>query len=97
MISVDVETPSFRLTCPSDIRQYADKGKNYTTINWLPVVATDNSGLVPTVTSSGVKNIYYQGKQEVIYNASDAAGNYRICRFHVTVEGKPYTIGPITV
>ncbi|KAJ7360022.1 hypothetical protein OS493_019110 [Desmophyllum pertusum] len=43
----DIETPSFGLTCPSDIRRYADKAKNYTTVNWPPVVVTDNSGLVP--------------------------------------------------
>ncbi|XP_078343207.1 uncharacterized protein LOC144628957 isoform X2 [Oculina patagonica] len=82
----DVERPSFGATCPSDIKRYADKAKNYTTVNWPPVVATDNSGLIPTVIASGWTNIYYKGKHQVIYNASDAAGNYRICTFHVTVE-----------
>lgn len=83
-----MEIPSFGATCPSDIKRYADKAKNYTTVNWSPVVATDNSGLVPTVVSSGWTNIYYKGKHQVIYNASDAAGNYRVCKFHVTVESK---------
>ncbi|KAJ7360016.1 hypothetical protein OS493_019104 [Desmophyllum pertusum] len=82
----DIETPSFGLTCPSDIRRYADKAKNYTTVNWPPVVVTDNSGLVPSVTSTGAMSIYYKGKHVVMYNASDEAGNYKICKFHVTVE-----------
>ena len=83
-----MESPSFGATCPSDIKRYADKAKNFTTVNWPPVAATDNSGLVPTVTSSGWTNVYYKGKHQVIYNASDAARNYRICKFHVTLESK---------
>ena len=82
-----MERPSFGLTCPSDIKQYADRAKNYTTVTWPPVIADDNSGLEPTVTSSSVQGIHCIGKHEVIYNATDAAGNYKICKFHVTVEG----------
>ncbi|XP_022803614.1 uncharacterized protein LOC111340956 [Stylophora pistillata] len=82
----DVESPSFRLTCPSDIERYADKAKNYTQVFWPPVIATDNSGLAPNVTSRGVQGIYYSGKHEVSYNASDGAGNFRICKFHITVK-----------
>lgn len=84
-----MERPYFGATCPSDIKVYADKAKNYTTVNWSPVVATDNSGVVPNVTKYGAQtgNMFYEGKHVVIYNASDAAGNYRICKFHVTIEG----------
>ncbi|PFX23098.1 sushi, von Willebrand factor type A, EGF and pentraxin domain-containing protein 1-like isoform X2 [Stylophora pistillata] len=82
----DVESPSFGLTCPSDIKTYADKGKNYTQVSWPPVIATDNSGLAPNVTSRGVQGIYYSGKYEVSYNASDGAGNFKICKFHISVE-----------
>lgn len=87
-----MERPSFGLTCPSDIEQYADKSKNYTTINWSPVVATDNSGMPPTVTSIGVESTYYEGKHEVIYKATDEAGNSKICRFHVAVKSKLFTM-----
>ena len=85
-----MESPSFGVTCPKDIKRYADRGRNYTIINWAPIVATDNSGVVPNVTEYGVPtgNRFYQGRHEVIYNASDAAGNYRIFKFHVTLEGK---------
>ena len=94
-----MERPSFGVTCPSDIKRYAERAKNYTTVNWSPVVATDNSGVVPNMTEYGVPiaNRFYEGRHQVIYNASDAAGNYRICKFHVTVEGKPFTIGRVTV
>jgi len=90
----DVERPSFGVTCPSDIKRYADIAKNYTTINWSPVVATDNSGVVVNVTNHGVLtgNRFHEGRHEVIYNASDAAGNYKICKFHVTVESKLFRI-----
>jgi len=85
-----VERPSFGVTCPKSIKRYADMGKNYTAVTWASVVATDNSGVVPNVVKYGVPiaNRFYQGRHEVIYNASDEAGNYRICKFHVTIEGK---------
>ena len=94
-----MERPSFGVTCPSDIKHYADRAKNYTTVTWAPVVASDNSGVVPSVTEYGVPtgNRFYQGRHRVIYNASDAAGNYKVCMFHVTVEGKRSTISIVTV
>lgn len=88
LIPADVESPSFGLTCPSDIRQYADRAKNYTTVTWPPVIAIDNSGKQPNLTSTGVTRIYYKGKHKVVYNATDEVGNYRICKFHITVEGR---------
>lgn len=94
-IPSDVERPLFGGTCPSsDIKRYADRAKNYTTVNWPPVVATDNSGRVANVTKLGLPtgSKFYEGRHEVIYNASDAAGNYRICKFHVTVESKLFTL-----
>lgn len=87
-----MERPSFGSSCPSDVKRFADKGKNYTEITWPPVVATDNSGIRPNVTSSGVESRYYKGKHEVVYNATDEKGNYKICRFYVTVEGKLFTL-----
>ena len=85
-----MERPSFGVTCPEDIKRYADWAKNYTTVTWSPVVAVDNSGVVPNVAEYGmpIANRFYQGRHEVIFNASDEAGNYRICQFHVTIEGK---------
>ena len=83
-----MESPSFGFTCPSDIKRYADRAKNYTTVTWPPVIATDNSEVTPSVVPSGVSNIYYIGRHQVMYRASDEAGNYKLCKFYVTVEGK---------
>ena len=85
---LDVESPSFGVTCPSDIRRFADRGKNYTTVTWDPVIATDNSGVAPNVVTSGVKSTYDKGKHVVMYQASDEVGNSKICKFHVSVLGR---------
>ncbi|XP_068689881.1 uncharacterized protein [Montipora foliosa] len=82
----DVESPSFGVTCPSDIKRFADRGKNFTAATWPTVIATDNSGVVPTVTKSGEKSIFYRGRHLVSYNATDKAGNYKTCAFFVNVE-----------
>ena len=83
-----MERPSFGSTCPYDIKRYADRAKNYTAVSWPPVIATDNSGVTPSVLSTGVTSIYYTGRHTVTYNASDEAGNSRICKFYVIIEGK---------
>ena len=57
-------------------------------MTWPTVIAIDNSGVVPTVTESGVKSIFYRGRHLVSYNATDEAGNDKTCKFFVTVEGK---------
>ncbi|XP_015761109.1 PREDICTED: sushi, von Willebrand factor type A, EGF and pentraxin domain-containing protein 1-like isoform X1 [Acropora digitifera] len=82
----DVESPSFGVTCPSDIKRFAERGKTFTAVTWPAVVANDNSGAVPTLTKSGVKNIFYRGRHLVSYKATDEAGNYKTCKFFVTVE-----------
>ena len=83
-----MERPSFGSTCPYDIKRYADRAKNYTAVSWPPVKATDNSDVTPNVVSTGVTSIYYTGRHTVTYNASDEAGNSRICKFYVIIEGK---------
>ena len=88
LLVLDRESPSFGRTCPDGFRTTADKGKSYTTVSWPPVVATDNSGIDPVVTSSGVTPKYYKGKHLVVYNASDQAGNFKICQFYISVDGR---------
>ena len=95
LFSPDVESPSFGVTCPSDIKRFADRGKNFTAPTWPTVIATDNSGVVPTVTKSGEKRIFYRGRHLVSYNATDEAGNYKTCTFFVTVEGKTAEMMPM--
>ena len=83
-----MESPSFGLTCPGDIKRFAERAKNYTTITWSEVEATDNSGETPTVTVTGVRRMYYVGKHLIVYKARDEARNFKLCQFHVTIEGK---------
>ena len=83
-----MESPSFGLTCPGDIKRFAERAKNYTTITWPEVEATDNSGETPTVTVTGLRRMYYVGKHLIVYKARDEARNFKLCQFHVTIEGK---------
>ena len=85
---LDVERPSFKGTCPHNMYKYADRGKNYTKITWPSVQPVDNSGITPSLVSSGVQDVYYRGKHVVMYNATDGSGNTRRCSFEITVEGK---------
>lgn len=91
-----MESPSFGLTCPGDIKRFAERAKNYTTITWSEVEATDNSGVTPTVTVTGVRRMYYVGKHLIVYKARDEARNFKLCQFHVTIEGKSKEINLVS-
>ena len=91
-----MESPSFGLTCPGDIKRFAERAKNYTTITWSEVEATDNSGETPTVTVTGVRRMYYVGKHLIVYKARDEARNFKLCQFHVTIEGKSKVINLVS-
>lgn len=91
-----MESPSFGLTCPGDIKRFAERAKNYTTITWSEVEATDNSGVTPTVTVTGVRRMYYVGKHLIVYKARDEARNFKLCQFHVTIEGKSKVINLVS-
>lgn len=91
-----MESPSFGLTCPGDIKRFAERAKKYTTITWSEVEATDNSGVTPTVTVTGVRRMYYVGKHLIVYKARDEARNFKLCQFHVTIEGKSKEINLVS-
>ena len=91
-----MESLSFGLTCPDDIKRFAERAKNYTTITWSEVEATDNSGVTPTVTVTGVRRMYYVGKHLIVYKARDEARNFKLCQFHVTIEGKSKVINLVS-
>lgn len=91
-----MESPSFGLTCPGDIKRFAERAKNYTSITWSEVEATDNSGVTPTVTVTGVRRMYYVGKHLIVYKARDEARNFKLCQFHVTIEGKSKVINSVS-
>ena len=57
-------------------------------MNWTEPVATDNSGVAPTVTSNYQSpQRFIQGTHVIIYTAVDQSGNNATCKFHVQVLG----------
>lgn len=86
--STDVSAPVF-LNCPSNIVATADRGTRSTQITWFPPNATDNSGLIPNITSSGKRpgEIFLAGEHNVRYVASDETGNVGECKFKIYVLG----------
>ena len=66
-------------------------GSQFATPTWLTPIASDNSGeTITTVLRSGFEpgTRVTEGSYEVIYDASDSAGNSAVpCRFTVDVRG----------
>eukprot|EP00667_Euglena_gracilis_P000070 EG_transcript_70 len=78
----DTEAPV--ITCPSNIVQNTDPGRNSTTVQWT-VTATDNVG-TPTVSGSRASGTaFFFGTTAVQYNATEAASNLASCSFTVTI------------
>ncbi|XP_035679049.1 neurogenic locus notch homolog protein 1-like [Branchiostoma floridae] len=80
----DVTKPVFH-GCPSDVYVTADDGEGSVNVTWTPPNATDSTGIVPTVTSTGVKTTFGEGSHHVTYTAEDGAGNRAKCQFAVVV------------
>ena len=58
------------------------------TVVWDGPVATDNSQLAPIVTCDMENGSKFEiGKNEVVCQALDEAGNLAICSFYVDVKG----------
>ena len=98
---VDITKPNFANNSRCDngitITNNTAKGKNYGLINFDAIGVTDNSGDAPVVQSTppGYElgrtyqiNYTIGDGLDINFKASDAAGNFRICRFKVKVSGK---------
>ncbi|XP_033121130.1 hyalin-like isoform X2 [Anneissia japonica] len=96
---IDNESPV--VNCPSQSSNFAsresnsawsvstDRGSIFAQLYWPPANATDNSGIVVSVTSNyspgdvfRLSNVAYQ----ITYTAIDVAGNVGNCSFFITVE-----------
>ena len=88
ILLLDQEPPVFTY-CPSDI--VMDNLTSFdVTINWQQPTVTDNSGLAPSLSfnrQSG-DNFTVPGSYEVLYNATDEAGNEATCSFRITLKSK---------
>ncbi|SMD44497.1 delta-60 repeat domain-containing protein/Por secretion system C-terminal sorting domain-containing protein [Aquiflexum balticum DSM 16537] len=71
--------------CPTDITVSNDAGDCSATVTWTAPTATDNSGSVTLTSNFDPGAVFPVGTTEVIYTATDAAGNQATCSFNVTV------------
>jgi gliding motility-associated-like protein len=81
---VDAEQPVVA-NCPSDIAIPAENGICGATATWTVPTFTDNCGAVVVDASHASGDLFPVGTTEVVYTATDAAGNITICTFEVTV------------
>ena len=74
--------------CPSDI---IDNATTYELrVYWQEATATDNSGVLPSVTSNRQSGSFFPvpGSYEVLYFAKDESGNEATCSFRITLKRK---------
>ncbi|XP_020626038.1 sushi repeat-containing protein SRPX2-like [Orbicella faveolata] len=83
----DVSPPTFVVTCPaSPLQVYAERGLFSAQVSWSEPVATDNSGVPPTVTSNHQPpQRFSQGTHVVMYTAEDQSANKASCSFTIEV------------
>lgn len=84
--SADTEDPV--IGCLSDITVNSTAGQSNAIVSWTPPNATDNSGSYELTFNKAVGASFEIGSFEVIYIASDDAGNTDRCTFFVNVEGE---------
>jgi len=86
----DIHPPTFGATCPSSpLAVYAERGLFSAEVNWTEPAATDNSGILPTVTSNHQPlQRFNQGTHVITYTAVDQSGNTATCNFTIDVIGK---------
>jgi hypothetical protein len=82
--SADNEKPVIS-DCPIDITVSTDPNNCNALVNWTAPSATDNSGSVTLTSNFEPGSIFPVGITQVIYTATDVAGNQSICSFKVTV------------
>ena len=87
----DDEDPKFSVDSINNIDQGTDTGQSYATVTWTVPTASDNSGNNPTVSVTPSNfNPPIQlndGTYNVIYTATDTAGNTATLSFTITVRG----------
>jgi hypothetical protein len=82
--SADNEKPVIS-DCPIDIAVSTDPNNCNALVNWTAPSAIDNSGSVTLTSNFEPGSIFPVGITQVIYTATDVAGNQSICSFNVTV------------
>ena len=85
---LDLEPPVFTY-CPSDIL-VVDLTQYEMRVNWNHPVATDNSGVPPTLACNFMSGYLFSvpGKYEVVCTAVDGSQNEAKCTFRITLKRK---------
>ena len=85
----DVSPPTFGVTCPAiPLQVFAERGLFSAQVSWNEPVATDNSGVPPTVTLNyQPPQRFSQGTHVIMYTAEDQSANKATCSFSIQVIG----------
>ena len=80
-------TPPVIINCPGQtISARIPFGTTSFVVGWSEPIATDNSGLSPTVTQSHRPgDVFSIGTTQVLYTFTDGAGNEAVCSFTVEI------------
>ena len=86
MLFSDNEAPV--ITCPVNQTINTELSQAHATVIWTDLQVTDNSGQIPTITCDHESGSQFAiGKNEVICQAVDPAGNKATCTFTVEIKG----------
>ena len=79
--------------CPDDI-VIDDVTTDEIRVNWQEPTATDNSGVQPDLHSNRQSGEVFAvpSSSEILYTATDAAGNQATCSFRITLKRKYKTV-----
>ncbi|XP_041454248.1 mucin-17-like isoform X7 [Lytechinus variegatus] len=82
--------------CPDNINIAIPIGSTGVAVTWTEPTATDNSGIVPTFTStSSPGDVFGVGTTQVSYTFTDGSGNNAFCVFTVTVSATTDNVDPV--
>ncbi len=83
-------TPPVITSCPEPIEMdsFVSNDECGDFVDWEPPLATDNLPGVTLTSNYEPGDLFPFGTTEVIYTATDAAGNQAVCKFMVTVNDK---------
>ena len=74
---------------PGNIVMNTIQGMPYAIVDWTEPIATDNSRMIPTITSSHLQPARFGiGYTTIVYNATDSFGNIATSVFTISVVGK---------
>ena len=87
-VSPDDNTAPVISDCPNDITVDLPTGVTTAVVSWTEPTATDNSGVIPSVTRTHPPmSTFSVGTTQVTYTFTDQAGNADTCVFAVMLNG----------